>query len=40
MLCEPENKSGDFPRFEFDLADPDLPNPVIGRVIWWYVSAL
>ena len=40
LLCEPENDSGGFPRFEFDLADPDLPNPVIGRVIWWYVSAL
>ena len=39
LLCEPENK-GDFPEFSFDLSDPDLPNPVLGQVIWWYVSAL
>ena len=40
LLCEPQNKAGDFPEFSFDLGDPDLPNPVVGQVVWWYVSAL
>jgi len=38
LVCTPSNDLPEFPRFVFDLKDPDLDNPISGQVIWRWVS--
>ncbi len=40
LMGTPENASGEFPEFTFDLAEPDTLNAVLGQVIWWFTSEL
>ncbi len=38
LVCRPENPGDDHPELKFDLKIQD--NPIIGQVIWWWVSEL
>ncbi len=40
LMGTPENASGEFPEFTFDLAEADTLNAVLGQVIWWFTSEL